>query len=116
MPPYHICKLAAKDQQETQVGLSALQLDLQGASCKSSRQKSCACHLAALPCLTVLLLATLCWRQVMTHNTLCCSSPHMCLCTACVQLEEVERQGKAMILLNPVLKDIPGSSGVMGVR
>lgn len=32
------------------------------------------------------------------------------------QVDEAESQGKAVILMNPVLKDIPSAAGVMGVR
>lgn len=31
-------------------------------------------------------------------------------------VDEAEKQGKAVILMNPVLKDIPSAAGVMGVR
>ena len=31
-------------------------------------------------------------------------------------MDEAESQGKAVILMNPVLKDIPSAAGVMGVR
>lgn len=34
----------------------------------------------------------------------------------CLQVDEGEKQGKAVILMNPVLKDIPSSAGIMGVR
>lgn len=33
-----------------------------------------------------------------------------------MQVDEAEKQGKAVILMNPVLKDIPSAAGVMGVR
>ena len=33
-----------------------------------------------------------------------------------LQVEEAERQSKAVILMNPALKDIPSAAGVMGVR
>ena len=33
-----------------------------------------------------------------------------------LQVDEAEQQGKAVILVNPVLKDIPSAAGVMGVR
>ena len=36
--------------------------------------------------------------------------------TPLVQVDEAERQDKAVILINPVLKDIPSAAGVMGVR
>lgn len=41
--------------------------------------------------------------------------------TACpdlllLQVDEAEQRGKAVILMNPVLKDIPSSAGIMGVR
>ena len=32
------------------------------------------------------------------------------------QVEALEEKGKAIILMNPVLKDIPSHSGIMGVR
>jgi len=31
-------------------------------------------------------------------------------------VDEAESEGKAVILMNPVLKDIPSAAGVMGVR
>jgi Domain of unknown function (DUF1995) len=33
-----------------------------------------------------------------------------------VQVEEVESQSKQMILVNPILKDLPSHSGIMGVK
>ena len=33
-----------------------------------------------------------------------------------MQVDVAEAQGKHVILLNPSLKDVPSSSGVMGVR
>lgn len=33
-----------------------------------------------------------------------------------MQVDEGEKRGKAVILMNPVLKDIPSSAGIMGVR
>jgi Domain of unknown function (DUF1995) len=34
----------------------------------------------------------------------------------CAQVEEAEARGKAVILINPILRDIPSSGGIMGVR
>ena len=34
----------------------------------------------------------------------------------CAQAEAAEREGKQTVLINPILKDVPSSSGVMGVR
>ncbi len=33
-----------------------------------------------------------------------------------MQMEKAEEAGKAMVLVNPALKDIPSHSGIMGVR
>ena len=33
-----------------------------------------------------------------------------------LQVEKGEEAGKAMVLVNPALKDIPSHSGIMGVR
>ena len=46
--------------------------------------------------------------------------PALCRANAtehpCAQAEAAEREGKQTVLINPILKDVPSSSGVMGVR
>ena len=37
-------------------------------------------------------------------------------CVACVQAQAVTAQEKTLIILNPQLKDVPSSDGIMGVR
>ena len=34
----------------------------------------------------------------------------------CVQVKAAEEQSKPVILINPILKDLPGAGGVMGIR
>lgn len=33
-----------------------------------------------------------------------------------MQVEAAEKAGQSVILVNPILKDIPGHSGIMGIR
>lgn len=42
--------------------------------------------------------------------------PQTCPDPLLLQVDEAEQRGKAVILMNPVLKDIPSSAGIMGVR
>lgn len=45
----------------------------------------------------------------------CISAPIKPLCMH-VQADAAVEQGKTLILFNPLLKDLPSASGVMGVR